>query len=190
MHYHQNHMWCSRSHWDGKTFMTSYMISINKYEGRSAFPSYEILDEDWTTLLDFKDEFWIQDVYDEHMERFAAEDYTSDATPEQNEMYARHDATKWNVPFLKQEIIDWLNENVADDPKPYDGQVANGWCMGNDSYRAGGSTMDVALFFYRRKDAMAFVKRWSVHKKCTTYFDYFKEIRKELIDGKLVRIDY
>ena len=185
-------MYCSRSNWDSNAFCTSYMISIDKFDGRSEFPSYKVEDEDWKTLLEFKDNFWCQDVYDEHMARFASDAYKSKerkSTPEQNERFAKFDATKYGVPFLNQEVIDWLNENVMDAAKPYE-QPANGWCMGDDSYRASGSSMDFALFFHRRKDAMAFVKRWSVHKKCTTYFDYFKEIRKELIGDKLVKVQY
>lgn len=188
MHFHQNHMWCSKSHWDGKTFSTRYMITIDKYDGRSQFPSYEIEDEDWGRLLDFKD-VWVQEEYDKWMAHFNSDQYTREITNNSQKRIAESAATKRDVPFLKQEVIDWLNENVADDPNPYK-QVAKGWCMGNDAYRGGGSGMDFALFFYRRSDAMAFVKRWSVHGKCTTYFDYFKEIRKELIDGKLVRIKY
>lgn len=185
MHYHQNHMWCSQSHWDGKSFRTSYMISIDSYDGRRQFPSHEV--EDWSNLLVFKD-VWCQEVYDESMARFSSGDYNGKITPDQYEVFASVHATKHSVPFLKQEVIDWLNENVADDAKP-DDQPANGWCMGNDDYRSSGSS-SLGLWFYRRRDALAFVKRWSVHKKCTTYFDYFNEIRKELIDGKLVKIEY
>jgi hypothetical protein len=168
------------------------MISIEMYDRRKAFEPHKTEDEDWNTLIEFEEDVWCQDVYDRHMARFATDEHKNDSKtdPEFDERYAKLDATVWRLPCLKQEVIDWLNENVADDPKPYDDQVANGWCMGNDSYRGKGSLMDVSLFFYRRRDALAFVKRWSVHKKCTTYFDYFKEIRKELIDGKLVRIDY
>jgi hypothetical protein len=183
MHYHQNHMWCSRSNWDGKHFDTQYMISIDKYERRSAFPSYEILDEDWDNLLEFTAEYFDQGEYEQTLARLATLDAKLDK--EREELFARSSATKYKIPSLKQEVLDWLNENVADDPKPYE-QCAKGWCMGNEYYRANDSAQ-LSLFFYRRRDAMAFVKRWSVHKQPTTYLDYFKDIRKELIDGKLRR---
>ena len=189
MHFYTNHMWCSESNWDGKPFLTRYMISIDKYDGRSLFPKYTVVDEDWGRLLYFKD-VWLQGEYDKWISYYNSDGYRGRFTANDKQLMAKVSATKYDVPFLKQEVIDWLNENVADDPKPHVDQVANGWCMGNDSYRASGSDVGFALFFYRRCDAMAFVKRWSVHGKCTTYFDYFKEIRKELIDGKLVRVEY
>jgi hypothetical protein len=164
-------------------FDTKYLISIDQYERRAAFPSYEIIDDDWTNLIEFTNEYFDQKEYDETMARLAE----MDKDHEFDEMYARGNATKLNVPTLKQEVIDWLNENVADDPNPIE-QCAKGWCMGNISYRAT-DHCQLSLFFYRRSDAMAFVKRWSVHKKPTTYLDYFKDIRKELIDGKMVQVE-
>lgn len=178
-------MWCSASNWDNENFNTSYMISINKYEDRSAYPSYKILDEDWSELIELKDNIWCQDIYDEWVECFKKPSTTRD--PVKDEEFAKREATKFNVPFLKQDVVDWLNANVKDNARPYD-QPANGWCMGNDSYRAGGSRNELSIFFYRRSDAMAFVKFWSVHHKPTTYLDYFKDIRKELINGKLVKV--
>lgn len=188
MHYHQNHMWCTRSNWDDKHFDTSYMICIDEYERRDAFPSYTIPDEDWINLIEFIPEVWIQEEYDRQIEYFKKYNIENPDRPrEWDEMIAKGYATKLNVPKLKQEVIDWLNENVKDNPKPYD-QCAKGWCMGNDDYRANDRS-NLALFFHRRSEAMAFVKRWSVHKKPTTYLDYFKDIRKELIDGKLIKVE-
>jgi len=165
------------------------MISIDKYEQRSAFPSYSVPDEDWENLIEFIPEVWIQEEYDRCMESCAKRSVEDPERDNQwDELFAEGQAKQLNVPQLKPEVIDWLNENVNDDPKPYN-QCAKGWCMGNDGYRASDSHSNLCLFFYRRSDAMAFVKQWSVHKKPTTYLNYFKDIRKELIGGKLVQIE-
>ena len=132
MHYHSNHMWCSRSNWDGGTYDSRYAISVDKYERRSAFPSYEIIDEDWKALIELTPKFFDQEEYDATLERLAEK---GDSDAFRNGMYAEGMATKLDVPNLKQEVIDWLNENVADNPRPYE-QSAKGWCMGNMSYRA------------------------------------------------------
>ena len=95
-------------------------------------------------------------------------------------------ATKSEVPSLKKEVVDWLNENIKDNLKDKD--QPQGWCVGNDSYRST-SHCQLNLWFYRRGDAMKFIKVWSSHQKPTTYLDYFKDIYKELVDGKLTVID-
>ena len=71
---------------------------------------------------------------------------------------------------LNDKVFKWLLKNVKNNAK--DG--TKGFCVGTDAYN------DFYIFFYRRSDAMKFIKRWSSHKKPTTYFDYFKGIRREL----------
>ena len=90
-----------------------------------------------------------------------------------------------SLPCLKQEIIDWLDENVQDNNSRYT-ESDKSWCMGNDEYRSHDHS-SVTLFFYRRSDAMKFIKRWSVHKKPTTYLNYFKDDYRELVNGKLIK---
>jgi hypothetical protein len=65
---------------------------------------------------------------------------------------------------LKPEVYDWLINNIKDE-KP----GLKGWCCGNNEYNSNGEGF--SLFFYRRKDAKAFIKTWSVHKKATETYN-------------------
>jgi hypothetical protein len=73
---------------------------------------------------------------------------------------------------LKPEVLNWLKENIRDNGKE------KGFAIGSDEYNSHGS-MDFSIWFYRRSDAMKFIKQWSACKKPTTYFDYFRGIRKQ-----------
>ena len=66
---------------------------------------------------------------------------------------------------LKPEVYDWLMNNVKDE-KP----GLKGWCCGNDDYNSS-NYEGFSLFFYRRKDAKAFIKTWSVHAKATETYN-------------------
>lgn len=60
---------------------------------------------------------------------------------------------------LKDVVIEWLNNNIKDDS-----YGRKGWCISarkND---------DISIWFYRRKDALLFIKEWSYYKKpCYSY---------------------
>jgi len=78
---------------------------------------------------------------------------------------------------LKPHVIEWLEANVKD----------KGWTIGSPVYNSA-NTLDLDVFFIRRRDAMKFIKEFSVHKKPTAYFDYFRDKRMVLDTdtGKLV----
>lgn len=90
------------------------------------------------------------------------------------------------VPYLKDEVLDWLN-NLPDLKRDYfkNGTLA-AWCIPNKESRIL-SSVEFAIFFGRRKDAMAFIKKFSVYKKPTSYCNYFKGDWRTLVDGKLVK---
>lgn len=88
---------------------------------------------------------------------------------------------------LRQEVIDWLNENIKDTSKPYGGnKTTKAWCIGNYRYRCTDSSSSFSIFFQRKKDAMAFIKRWSKWEKPINYCQYFTDVRKklDLVTGK------
>lgn len=60
---------------------------------------------------------------------------------------------------LKQEVRDWLDENVKDSTKKIDKDMPQGWMI-YDPERVY-QTTSVSVFFLRKADAMAFVLRWS-----------------------------
>lgn len=158
MHYHQNHCWCSRSHWDGKVFDCTYMVTIDKFVRMYGEHGDCKEQEDFGNLLEKKSH-----VTDEGA-------------------LGMYDM---GVMTLKPEVEQWLIDNVEDN-KSASHKGEKGWCMGDDEYRAH-DMLSLTLFFYRRRDAMKFIKEWSSHRKPTTYLNYFKDDYRELVDGKLTK---
>ena len=60
---------------------------------------------------------------------------------------------------LKQEVIDWLNENVRDSTDKIRKDMPQGWMI-YDPMRVH-QTTEVSVFFLRGSDAVAFKLRWS-----------------------------
>ncbi len=84
---------------------------------------------------------------------------------------------------LRPDVIQWLNDNVKD---RIDAKHPKGWAIGTDEYNSA-SGISFRLFFERRADGMAFIKRWSCYKNPVYYLNYFKDIRREL-DPKTLRL--
>lgn len=81
---------------------------------------------------------------------------------------------------LKPEVAAWLEANVKDRKVcSYTDGGVKAWAVGTDAYNAA-NTISFSLFFERRRDAMAFIKRWSAHKQPIHYLNYFTDVRKEL----------
>lgn len=74
---------------------------------------------------------------------------------------------------LKPEVLQWLNDNVADT------KTGKGWCIGSEEYLKTDSS-SFQVFFQYRRDAMKFIKVWSKWKKPINYCQYFTDIRKRL----------
>lgn len=166
MRYYSNHVYCTKSH-RGGSYRSRHMVSIEEYLGDT-----DDIDPDWLTLIQ------MDDVVDTEKQardalrgfNFPSEDYVT------------------SCPSLKPEVIAWINENIKPPNSPVDLKNDQwGWAMGNDSYRIGAS-INLNLWFYRRSDAMAFIRKWSVHKKPTSYFNYFSGYRWTLgADGKIIK---
>lgn len=60
---------------------------------------------------------------------------------------------------LKQEVIDWLNENIRDSTDKIRKDMPQGWMI-YDPMRVH-QTTEVSVFFLRGSDAVAFKLRWS-----------------------------
>lgn len=107
---------------------------------------------------------------------------------EVKEFKGRTFVTERDLPNLKPWIIEWLNQ-LPDIARDYfENETLKPWCIGNDDYRSRDGLV-FHIFFQRRKDAMAFIKKFSVYKKPTTYCNYFNDDRRKLVDGKLVPWD-
>lgn len=181
MHYHSNHCWCNNSHWNDESYMARHMVDVEKHLGYDT----DDVEDDWINLVDevrVVDEKRLEinrKVWAEMAQKYPDKEMNVDE--KQLRVMSMTDA-----PTLKDDVLLWLEANVADAKDSYENGTTKGWCMGNQAYRSRGEYGRLTLWFQRKKDAMAFIKAWSVHEKPTTYFDYFKEIRKKLVDGKLV----
>lgn len=160
MHVHINHMFCTNSNWGGD-YWSRYMVELDTLR--------KVEQEDCKNLLIEKEAF-DEERWNHSKDFFEKRGYTPEQLELQKGFYQKH------YKVFKPEVIEWLAANVADIK---DKDQTKGWCVGSDAYqmRDGHS---VAIWFYRRKDAMNFIRTFSIHKKPTTYFDYFKEICKEL----------
>lgn len=163
MHVHINHMFCTDSNWGGN-YDSRYMVSIKKQLGYGIDAPQE---EDWNLLEEF--ECLDQSRYD----HLRASDKFQDRTDEELRQMCMGESKR-----LRPEVMQWLLDNVQE-TQSNSRRGDPGFCVGSDSYNCR-DFMSFNIFFYRRSDALKFIKQWSSHKKPTTYFDYFKGIRKEL----------
>lgn len=171
MHYLQNHCFCRSSNWDDTEYWCRHLVSFTAYEEKSV--------DDWNALIDpDADEFFSQERYDIN-KRFASSDVSE-------ETLIKHSFQK--SPNLKPHVLGWLNDNVADRPKPDKGQSSKGWCIGSAEYR-NTNTNQITIFFHRKSDAMKFIKTFSKWGKPTFYLHYFDDIRKELDLATMKYID-
>lgn len=94
---------------------------------------------------------------------------------EKKSLYPDDEFNSWRCYYeLKPEVIKWLEENVKDE-----NAKLKGWCCGNKEYN---SLMGeyFSVFFYRRRDALNFIKTWSIHKKPTETYNQNTYVRKVL----------
>ena len=163
MHLHINHVFCLDSIWGG-TYDSRYLVSIKRVIAGNTY--FDTPNPDWVSLISQKPHF-----DKEEYKRFREHPDLQHIKEETH----RSMCQKRTV-FLKPHIMDWLNENIKDRP---DKDSSQGWAVGTDQYNCT-NPLSFSLWFHRKSDALAFIKKWSIHKKPVTYFDYFKEIRKEL----------
>lgn len=162
MHYFKNHCWCSDSNWGGN-YDCKYIVTIDRIPKGGSY--YDTPESDWTNLVtSYK--IFDQKEYD------SLKSYYKDKYDEEELLSRSHKKTT----TLKKEVVEWLNSNVKDRIRE---DINKGWCIGSDKYNLN-ANISISIFFHRRRDALKFIKEWSEYKKPTTYFDYFKDIRKEL----------
>lgn len=166
MDYLKNHCWCSHSHWDNKHYNCQIIVSIRRSE--------DYYESDWKELMTIKKYFDEESATEsaQHM-KDVWEDHGREYTDKDLEDYKEMVGTK-EIFVLKPEVLEWLTENVPDTKE------GKGWCVGNSHYTATDSGISYPVFFQRRKDAMAFIKRWSKWKKPLHYTQYFTDVRKVL----------
>jgi hypothetical protein len=159
-----NHCWCSDSIWGGN-YSCRVIVGLDRVpEGKTY---YDPPCPDWSLLQEHK--------FD---------------SGDKDKLSFRNTTLR-----VRPDVINWLNANVKDIKlhkwEKDNGQSSKGWAVGTDKYNSQ-NTISFAFFFQRRRDGMAFIKHWSVHKKPVSYLQYFTDVRKELNfkTGKLVTIKH
>lgn len=194
MIYHTNHSWCSSSIWGGECFDGEVIVSLSRYIDTDSISEYthKIIDPDFNQLTEYKKFFdkeealqqmkVLKEIMTEKGEEFNEDEFLS----KYKELSRRKTIT------LKSEIIDWLNENIRDRVITYKetkSPLANtkGWAIGDDKYNSSQS-YELNIFFARQIDALKFIRKFSIFKDPTFYFDYFHDERRELEANLIIDI--
>jgi hypothetical protein len=80
--------------------------------------------------------------------------------------------------YLKEHVIEWLGENVLPKINPTPDEICDGWGIGTKAYNE--RSTDISIWFYRRRDALKFMRELSVYKKATFYYNQNSYIKKKL----------
>jgi hypothetical protein len=165
MHFHINHMFCT-----DPSYNSRYMVVIQQevYQKIGEVKTV-LIQKDWKNLV-YEAKFFDQRGYD----------IRKKLDEEKGKVFDEVNEKRWNMKFtfrLKRKALNWLKENVKDSPDKENGG-GKGWWIASDAYNFRGYG-DFNIWFYRRSDAMKFIKTFSIYKKPTTYFNYFDSIRKE-----------
>jgi hypothetical protein len=187
MHYHSNHCWCSESNWDNKTFDVTHMVDIKKYPKYDVNIAHsdQVIADDWFNNINEVPTLSLKEY--EHNKCVYAkleEKHGTLATDEQLRGFSMK-----KCPTPDNAVMQWLNDNVKPSTDKRRKDRPEAWCIGNADYRMDGETGAFTFWFLRRRDAMKFIKEFSIYKKPTSYLNYFTDDRRELIDGKLVKVE-
>ena len=188
MHYHSNHSWCRDCNW-GDDYDVKHTVSIDKYDSYDRTKSLwdQDVSPDWTNNIDEASALSLKE-YDFNKRVFAetaetAEKHDTPMTDEQLRKFSMRDC-----PTPNDTLLQWLNDNVLPSTDKNRKDRPEGWCMGSDEYRMIGGEGFIQFWFLRRRDAMNFIKEFSTQKKPTSYFNYFNDDSRKLVNGKLVKV--
>lgn len=79
-------------------------------------------------------------------------------------------ARRVHYPVLRDNVVAWLNKNVAPSTDIQRISMTNGWVVYSDEAMIKNSTSSFSIFFLRRRDALKFIKVWSTLGKPTQMF--------------------
>lgn len=160
-----NHYSCHRPYnsIEEKPYYSSYSVKIEMFPMDSEYSAYVGKNPDFTSIIDFDIGFFNEVRYNRLIKRGWDD--------EKSRISVCGDATN----RLKPHVIKWLEENIKDRK---DDNYPKGYSYGDDATNC--DAIDFSILFHRKNDAMNFIKEFSLRKKPTFYFDYFKDIRKTL----------
>ena len=199
MYYNKGIYFCTESNYDGKFYESKHVVTIPQYYGRNEQHNTTDLDDDNGRIIhchDFKTLTGEKKIFSEEDHEFAIDkmlppmrDVLSkrmegEELQEYLDNYL-HKLSHVKSIFLKPEVIEWLNENVAPSTDAARADQPQGWACGNDVY-CSHATHDIAIWFLRRADAMKFIKTFSQHKKPLMTYNQDTYKKCILTNGKLV----
>jgi hypothetical protein len=167
-------------------YNASYMVIIDMHDrnyDRTIPLDKQIISPDWKAMID------INRVVDQERLIFDKKFFKKKLRTGKITHQVLEEMAMTDCPEPKSAVIDWLTTNVAPETAKRKNVNGKGWAMGNDHYRSLQGYGELTFWFYRRSDAMKFIKEWSVYTKPTTYLNYFKDDLRKLIDGKLTKVD-
>lgn len=133
MHLHINHMYCTQPCWEMEgMYCCSYGITIQKIGKDKSY--YDEPEKDWSNLT-AQGKFFDEEEYNKLVEF----ESTKEIPKERLKVWAMK-----SFPKLKDEVIEWLNENVKDSKE------GKGWCCGDESYLAT-NPLSIHIFFTERR---------------------------------------
>ena len=159
MKFYSGNYYCSRSNWNGEIFDCRNLVSIETFEKHKYNPYGN---------NDSKNLLVTREIFDEDRYNFTLEYYGKEKAEDIKEFCVK------KTYDLKISVRKWLNETVKDDQ---DGN--KGWCIGDDMYNTETSE-GFSMFFYRRKDALLFIKTFSEYGKPTETFSQHTYVKKKL----------
>lgn len=160
MDYLNNHVWCTSSIWSGDYYYCRHLVTLD---------SYSKTNDDWTNIIDNKSE----SIPDQDMIKFLIK---LEGYNDISELLVDNTHPVKYIPNLKPNILQWLHDNIKDRK---DDECHKGWAVGSTDYRAL-NPYQFNIFFHRKKDAMAFIKKFSTYKKPTHITNYFADERFKL----------
>lgn len=181
MTYHTNHCFCLTSNWGGEPFHGEVMVDFPNYISTDTICNYKhkIPDPDFINLTTTK-EFTDITARNNYIKVYTdmLKEKGLDITKIPKHIYY---GFEHNIPVLKDYVISWLNDNIKEVQGDYLTEAdKKGWCVGSDEYTFNNRESRPIIFFSRQVDALKFIRKFSVFKVPTFYFDYFHDERKEL----------
>jgi len=194
MTYHTNHCWCNKCNHNDEHFNGEVMVYFGEDLSTNFIDEHfdhknPIPDPDFKRLTE-KKPFFDEENFQMRMKYFKEKGEFLTKEEEDKEREKEKKFMMSETVTLKQEVIDWLEENIEDNKDTTEKTPINerkAWCIGNDEYNSRQS-YNITVFFARQKDALNFIKKWSIYKKPTFYFDYFHDDHREMDIKEIVKI--
>lgn len=178
MTYHTNHSWCNESIWNENIFDGEVMVYFGKNIRTYSIDGYKnkIENPDWKNLIHL-DDFFNEKKYKEDIEERKKDmaelnkEFIED--PYHKERFIR------TGKYLNPKVLEWLEENIKDKKDTNEKtplEERKGWAIGTPAFNY--EQFEFTIFFARQLDALKFIRKFSIFKEPTQYFDYFEDRQK------------